>query len=203
MVICPNGQEIQAERERRLTRASRTVGVMPALRDLEARLERAGAEMVERNGAHVPLHFGSAAGELAVCTAAVGLALRPDLPKDLEDLAHAMLVEHESDELTALCLVGPAAAKVLDAVGYDGPATPGFSLVEIGGVAGLLLVETSRRVTLIVNADRADALWLALVAAGSRFGLSYVGLEALQRFSLLDRGAARDGIATPAPVSRM
>lgn len=58
----------------------------PALTDpvhspLEPRLQRAGATMVVRHGWWVAAHYGSPAGELALCDTAVGLADRSDLGK--------------------------------------------------------------------------------------------------------------------------
>lgn len=47
--------------------------------DIVAR--RAGAVMVDRGGVSVAAHYGSAAGELAVCIRAVGLADRSELGK--------------------------------------------------------------------------------------------------------------------------
>jgi glycine cleavage system aminomethyltransferase T len=44
-------------------------------------LRRAGAAMAERDGWCVPAHFGSPAGELAVCSRAVGLVDRSELGK--------------------------------------------------------------------------------------------------------------------------
>jgi glycine cleavage system aminomethyltransferase T len=46
---------------------------------LNAIVRRAGAVMTTRDGAEVAVHFGSPAGELAVCVDAVGLADRNDL----------------------------------------------------------------------------------------------------------------------------
>ena len=48
---------------------------------LEPQLQRAGATMVARHGWWVAAHFGSSAGELALCETAVGLADRSDLGK--------------------------------------------------------------------------------------------------------------------------
>ena len=48
---------------------------------LEPQLQRAGATMVARHGWWVAAHFGSPAGELALCATAVGLADRSDLGK--------------------------------------------------------------------------------------------------------------------------
>ena len=48
---------------------------------LEPQLQRAGATMVARHGWWVAAHFGSPAGELALCETAVGLADRSDLGK--------------------------------------------------------------------------------------------------------------------------
>jgi len=48
---------------------------------LEPQLQRAGATMVARHGWWVAAHFGSSAGELALCETAVGVADRSDLGK--------------------------------------------------------------------------------------------------------------------------
>lgn len=48
---------------------------------LDRVLRRAGAAMVKRDGIRVPAHFGSPAGELAVCSRAVGLVDRSELGK--------------------------------------------------------------------------------------------------------------------------
>jgi glycine cleavage system aminomethyltransferase T len=48
---------------------------------LERQLQKAGATMVTRHGWWVAAHFGSPAGELALCETAVGLADRSDLGK--------------------------------------------------------------------------------------------------------------------------
>jgi glycine cleavage system aminomethyltransferase T len=47
-----------------------------ALTDL---LDQAGAVMTQHDGRAVPVHYGSAAGELAVCVKGVGLSYRSDL----------------------------------------------------------------------------------------------------------------------------
>ena len=53
----------------------------PAHSPLEPQLQRAGATMVVRHGWWVAAHYGSPAGELALCDTAVGLADRCDLGK--------------------------------------------------------------------------------------------------------------------------
>ena len=58
---------------------------------LELQLQKAGATMVTRHGWWVAAHFGSSAGELALCATAVGLADRSDLGKlDLRGEAGAI-----------------------------------------------------------------------------------------------------------------
>ena len=59
---------------------------------LEPQLQRAGATMVARHGWWVAAHFGSPAGELALCETAVGLADRSDLGK-LELRGEAAAIE--------------------------------------------------------------------------------------------------------------
>ena len=48
---------------------------------IEPQLQKAGATMVARHGWWVAAHFGSPAGELALCETAVGMADRSDLGK--------------------------------------------------------------------------------------------------------------------------
>jgi glycine cleavage system aminomethyltransferase T len=52
---------------------------MPAARPLELILRVAGAVMTTRHGRRVAAHYGSAAGELAVCIRSVGLVDRSEL----------------------------------------------------------------------------------------------------------------------------
>ncbi len=52
---------------------------VPSRLPLEAVLRRAGAVLSTRAGTAVPIHFGSAAAELAVCVRAVGLVDRSEL----------------------------------------------------------------------------------------------------------------------------
>jgi len=59
---------------------------------LEPQLQKAGATMVTRHGWWVAAHFGSPAGELALCETAVGLADRSDLGK-LELRGEAAAIE--------------------------------------------------------------------------------------------------------------
>ena len=76
----------------------RTVPGMPAATPalahspLEPQLQKAGATMVARHGWWVAAHFGSPAGELALCETAVGLADRSDLGK-LELRGEASAIE--------------------------------------------------------------------------------------------------------------
>ncbi|MGI8714759.1 MAG: hypothetical protein ACR2NR_16580 [Solirubrobacteraceae bacterium] len=67
----------------------------PATHGLEAVVARAGGVVASRHGRAVAVNFGSAAGELAACVTAVGLADRSDLVKlELEGpqrvLAHVL-----------------------------------------------------------------------------------------------------------------
>ncbi len=66
---------------------------------LEPQLQKAGATMVARHGWWVAAHFGSPAGELALCETAVGLADRSDLGK-LELRGEASAVEQLVGQLS-------------------------------------------------------------------------------------------------------
>lgn len=222
---------------------------MLASRSLDALLRRAGAVMVQRAGIAIPAHFGSPAGELAVCTSAVGLADRSDLVKlraaagaprldallelacgralgvgevrgtagiwwcrtsprgvlalcelpqrarALEALAGAgpVPVQDVSADLAALALLGPATTRLLAALGEDAgdraTLVPSIGVVSLGGVGALLLRESSREAIVVTEQARAGQLWLATERAGARLGLSCVGLEAMQRFELVERRA--------------
>jgi heterotetrameric sarcosine oxidase gamma subunit len=89
-----------------------------------------------------------------------------------------------SGSATALTLVGPRAAQLLNDAGLE------FDLV-VGGVretwfAGaptLLLRETGDRFLLVLDADSALDAWQELFEVGRALGLSMVGAEALERLA--------------------
>ena len=80
-------------------RAVTSAATEPARSPLEPQLQRAGATMVVRHGWWVAAHFGSPAGELALCDTAVGLADRSDLGK-LELRGEAGAVEQLVGQIT-------------------------------------------------------------------------------------------------------
>jgi glycine cleavage system aminomethyltransferase T len=220
---------------------------------LDAVKRRAGAFVVDREGISVTAHYGSPAGELAVCIRTVGLADRSDLGKLLvtgapravaevvprltraslapggvwaaggawwcsasadrlivlcEATRRARLldvvrgearrvpgleVSDTSDAWAAMALVGRAARRVLAALSDthhdDLRSARPFASGTIAGVAVRVLLQSDRRVLLLVDADDADRVWQAAEEAGRAFGLSCVGSEAIERFALLDRMA--------------
>lgn len=210
---------------------------------------RAGAVM---NGAHVPTHYGSPAGELAVCLRAVGLGDRSDLGKlmlegtpsavaavvrrmtgvslapqgvyfsgrtrwcatsphqvvvlcEASTRAHllAMLrsqahtlpgvhVSDRTDDHAALAIVGPGAMRVLAVLGVLGetrdPRTVApFTRACIAGAEVHVLLESDRQALLLTDGEDAARVWRAVAEEGRQFGLSLVGTDALQRFSILSR----------------
>jgi glycine cleavage system aminomethyltransferase T len=101
-------------------------------------------------------------------------------------------VEDVSRSFAAIALVGPRTGAVLAALGALGPggdprvAVP-FAGVTAGGVAARVLLQSDRRALLLADPADADRLWHVLVDAGRPHGLSCVGVEAVERFTLLDR----------------
>jgi glycine cleavage system aminomethyltransferase T len=221
-------------------------------------LRQAGAVFSSRDGVPVAIHYGSAAGELAVCVSAVGLVDRSDLaklvieapPASLDALTSRLaggelvpggalcaagawwccaaedkllvlaepsvgrrLVErlrvhamHQpvrrlrecSAELAAIGLLGPAAVRVLRALGVYGAAgdprlvTP-FGPGTVSGLDVSWLLESDRSAVALVPRDRAADAWRAIEAAGRPFGISCVGREAAGRYALLERARGRVG----------
>ena len=77
----PVDQENPAFREGQGRGCRRSVRRVITLTPLDAVIRRAGAVMIERDGSSVAAHYGSPAGELAVCLRTVGIANRSDLGK--------------------------------------------------------------------------------------------------------------------------
>jgi glycine cleavage system aminomethyltransferase T len=219
---------------------------------LSALLREAGAVFSGRDDRTVALHYGCAAGELAVCVSAVGLLDRSDLsklrieapPRQLSGLTarltggtlapggalfagHAwwcregpasvivlcepaagapfrarlqaerrhvagLVVENRSDEWAAIVVIGRRAGNVLRALGVYGEAgdprrVPPFTAHRVAGTETLWLLESDRRAFALVPREDAGQAWRAIERAARPFGISYVGLEAARRYSLLQR----------------
>jgi glycine cleavage system aminomethyltransferase T len=223
---------------------------------LDPVLRQAGAVLCTRDGRSVAVHYGSSAGELAVCVSAVGLVDRSDLSKlvieapatSLAQLASRMTgaalapggavcadgawwcgasqdrilvladqaaarrlierlrihavhhvvrrVRDWSMELAAIGLLGPAAGKVLRALGAYGSAgnprlvTP-FCAGSIAGADVSWLLESDRSAIAVVQRDRIASVWRAVETAGRPCGISCVGQEAAGRYALLERARSR------------
>ena len=89
-----------------------------------------------------------------------------------------------SDSATALTLVGPRAARLLDDAGLE-PDLPvgGVRETWLAGSSALLLREAGDRFLLVVDADHAVDAWQELFDVGRALGLSMVGAEALERLA--------------------
>ena len=85
---------------------------------------------------------------------------------------------------TALTLVGPRAAQLLDRR-RAGPDLPVGGAREswFAGASALLLRESGDRFLLVLEAERAVDAWQELFDVGRAFGLSMVGAEALERLA--------------------
>jgi glycine cleavage system aminomethyltransferase T len=219
-------------------------------------LRQAGAVFSSRDGNPVAIHYGSAAGELAVCVSAAGLVDRSGLAKLVIEAPTASLAQltsrlaggvlvpggalyaagawwcgagqdrllvltepsvgrrlverlrvhamHQvvrrmrecSADLGAIGLLGPAAEKVLRALGVYGAAgdprlvTP-FGPGTVAGVEVSWLLESDRSAIALVPRARAADVWRAIEVAGRPFGISCVGQEAAGRYALLERARGR------------
>jgi heterotetrameric sarcosine oxidase gamma subunit len=89
-----------------------------------------------------------------------------------------------SDSATALTLVGPRAARLLDDAGLE-PDLPVGGVREswFAGSSVLVLREAADRFLLVLDADHAVDAWQELFDAGRALGLSMVGAEALERLA--------------------
>jgi glycine cleavage system aminomethyltransferase T len=89
-----------------------------------------------------------------------------------------------SDSATALTLVGPRAARLLDDAGLEPDLrVGGVREVWFAGSSGLVLREAADRFLLVLDADRAVDAWQELFDVGRALGLSMVGAEALERLA--------------------
>jgi glycine cleavage system aminomethyltransferase T len=177
---------------------------------LESVLYRDGATMVERHGRRVAAHFGSRAGEEAVCLAHVGLADRSDRTTfrvsgdvDAALLELAALGERAwssyagPDRAVVRCeladtsaclgvLSGVPGATVHDATrDYAALALLGPKAEELLGVADLptsavTLHEAGLMYEVLVPAAHGPVVWDQLLEAGAPFQIACVGLDAVE-----------------------
>ena len=217
-------------------------------------LRQAGAVFSGRNGRSTPLHYGCAAGELAVCVTGVGLLDRSDLTKltieaPAEQLSRliarltggtlapggtlfaghhwwcgaepgsvivlcerglgaglrarlqaerrhvaGLVVEDRSDGWAAIAVIGRRTGEVLRSLGVYGESgdpreVPPFTAHTVGAIETWWLLESDRLALALVPHDDAGRVWRAIERAGRSSGISYVGLEAARRYSLLQRTA--------------
>jgi heterotetrameric sarcosine oxidase gamma subunit len=89
-----------------------------------------------------------------------------------------------SDSATALTLVGPRAARLLDDAGLE-PDLPVGGVREswFAGSTVVVLREAADRFLLVLDADHALDAWQELFDVGRALGLSMVGAEALERLA--------------------
>jgi glycine cleavage system aminomethyltransferase T len=225
---------------------------------LDAVARRAGAVMVPRNGWSVAAHYGSPAGELAVCSRGVGMVDRSEIGKlelcgdpELVDLlvydltdrrlepngvlraggvqwcaaspervfafcesaelcslservntalgpGSSVLFTDETEELAAIGLLGPAGPSVIAALGAWSLDTirlpqPSFAATTLEGLPVYLLEESSSRSLVLVERLYAEELWNLLEQVGREFGLSAVGVEAAERYAMVERRVRATG----------
>jgi hypothetical protein len=110
------------------------------------------------------------------------------------DAARHIGVRETSSELTAIGLLGRNTGLVLGALGVYGPsgdprtAQP-FARAPVGvdGMPAWWLLQSDRRALALVDRDSAGEAWLAIERGGRPYGISCVGQEAAERYTLMER----------------
>ena len=106
--------------------------------------------------------------------------------------ARHISVREKSSELTAIGLLGHNATHVLGALGVYGQsgdprmAQP-FAHGSVDGIAARWLLQSDRRALVLVDRESAGDAWLAIERAGRPYGISCVGQEAADRYTLMER----------------
>jgi glycine cleavage system aminomethyltransferase T len=172
---------------------------MAVARSLQPVLMRAGAVMTTRAGLPVVASYGSATAELAVCVRNVGLVARSDLSAPaIEAIARSLdpegwdALRGPAGAVAAIGVVGRRAPALLSALGAYGtcgdPLEPApLTHATVGGVPVIWIHRSAHEALAIVAPEAAGEVWRAIEQEGRPFGLSCVGIEALERFSLLER----------------
>jgi heterotetrameric sarcosine oxidase gamma subunit len=106
-----------------------------------------------------------------------------------ETVAHgaALSCTDCSETASALTLVGPRAARLLDDAGLPAMAVGGVAECWFAGGPVLLVREADERFLLVVDAEHAVDAWQELFEVGRALGLSMVGSEALDRLAAAPR----------------
>ncbi len=184
---------------------------------LESVLYRDGATMFVRHGRRVAAHFGSRAGEEAVCIKAVGLAdrsdrttleVRGDVDAALMELAalgnrswssysgpdRAVVRCDFGDTAACLAVLEPAAGvEVVDrtsafaAMALVGPNAEALLADADLPSSAITLHEAGLLYEVLVPASQGPTVWDLLLETGARFRIGCVGLEALEHLEATNR----------------
>ena len=108
------------------------------------------------------------------------------------DAARHVTVRELSGELAAIGLLGRHTAHVLTALGVygrsgDPRAAKPFARGSVDGIAAWWLLQSDRRALALVAREDAGEAWLAIERAGRPYGISCVGQEAAERYTLMER----------------
>jgi glycine cleavage system aminomethyltransferase T len=107
--------------------------------------------------------------------------------RDRSDLPHRDI----GASLSIVAIVGPRAARLLDAAGLPGDLAIGAIGVDAGDSDVVAILRESQRSYLaLIRAGAADAFWARLLTAGEPLGAAFVGYDAL---TLLNASAAAAG----------
>lgn len=124
----------------------------------------------------------------------VGPLMR-SLRRGVGDFYGVQLTDRSGDR-ALFNVIGRRAEEVLAEVGAFGPTgdphdIPPFSDGSINGHPVKWLLEGSTAAFLLTDPRSAPAVWQAIEDAGRPYGLSRVGLEAIERYALIERAARR------------
>jgi glycine cleavage system aminomethyltransferase T len=173
---------------------------------LESVLYRDGATMVERHGRRVAAHFGSRAGEEAVCLKAVGLAdrsdrttleVRGDVDAALLELAalgerawssyagpdRAIVRCEYADTAACLAALGPDArdrTRDFAAMALVGPNAEALLDAADLPSSAITLHEAGLLYEVLVPPALGPVVWDQLLEAGASLQVACVGLEAIE-----------------------
>jgi hypothetical protein len=128
------------------------------------------------------------------------------LLRDINRLADGAAADRCAD-LAVLGIVGARATALLARLGVlhaggDIREVAPFSSAPVGGHDVKWLLETATQALAVTTTERAVSVWGAIEAEGRALGIARVGLEAVERYRLLERARAARSVLAQRPSTR-
>jgi hypothetical protein len=106
--------------------------------------------------------------------------------------ARHISVRDLSSELSAIGLLGRNTGLLLGALGAYGSsgeprAAKPFARGSVDGIGAWWLLQSDHRALALIDREDAGEAWLAIERAGRQYGISCVGQEAAERYTLMER----------------